>query len=74
MSVDTLLARGLLPDAVVRAGIRRLLRQRLREEDRGSEAAQRAYRAVTIMRAPGPEGGVGFMACADDSEISGRRC
>ncbi len=45
MSVDTLLARGLLPDVVVRAGIRRLLRQRLREEDRGSEAAQRAHLA-----------------------------
>ncbi len=43
MSVDTLLARGLLPDILVRAGIRRLLRQRLREEDRGSEAAQRAH-------------------------------
>jgi cyclopropane-fatty-acyl-phospholipid synthase len=43
MSPDTLLARGLLPDAVVRAGIRRLLRQRLREEDRGTEQAQRAH-------------------------------
>jgi cyclopropane-fatty-acyl-phospholipid synthase len=43
MSLDTLLAHGLLPDAVVRFGIRRLLRQRLREEDRGSEAARRAH-------------------------------
>ena len=43
MSMDALLARGLLPDAVVRAGIRRLLRRRLREEDRGSEEAQRAH-------------------------------
>jgi cyclopropane-fatty-acyl-phospholipid synthase len=34
MSVDTLLSRGLLPDALVRIGIRRLLRQRLREEGR----------------------------------------
>ncbi len=42
MTLDTLLARGLLPDALVRAGIRRLLRQRLREEDRGTEEAQRA--------------------------------
>jgi len=43
MSLDTLLAHGLLPDAVVRVGIRRLLRQRLRGEDRGSEEAQRAH-------------------------------
>jgi cyclopropane-fatty-acyl-phospholipid synthase len=43
MSVDALLSRGLLPDALVRRGIRRLLKQRLREEDRGSDAAQRAH-------------------------------
>lgn len=43
MSLDTLLAHGLLPDSVVRAGIRRLLRQRLREEDRGTEEAQQAH-------------------------------
>jgi cyclopropane-fatty-acyl-phospholipid synthase len=43
MSLDALLAHGLLPDAVVRAGIRRLVRQRLREEDRGTEEAQRAH-------------------------------
>jgi cyclopropane-fatty-acyl-phospholipid synthase len=42
VSLDALLAHGLLPDAVIRAGIRRLLRQRLREEDRGTEEAQRA--------------------------------
>lgn len=38
-----LLDRGVVPDPVVRFGIRRLLRQRLREEDRGSpEANQQA--------------------------------
>ena len=55
MSVDTLLARGLLPDVVVRAGIRRLLRRRLREEDRGSDAAQRAHLTgyvAALRRAP----------------------
>ena len=34
-TLDTLLARGLLPDAVVRAGIRHLLSAKLREEGRG---------------------------------------
>ncbi|MET0556261.1 MAG: cyclopropane-fatty-acyl-phospholipid synthase family protein [Vicinamibacteria bacterium] len=43
MTIDTLLTRGLLPDTIVRFGIRRLLRERLREEDRGSTAAQRAH-------------------------------
>jgi len=43
MSLDALLAHGLLPDTVVRAGIRRVLRQRLREEDRGGDEAQRAH-------------------------------
>ncbi len=55
MSLDTLLAHGLLPDALVRAGIRRLLRRRLREEDRGSEQAQRAHLAAyvaALRRAP----------------------
>jgi cyclopropane-fatty-acyl-phospholipid synthase len=33
---------GMVPDAVIRATIRRMLRARLREEDRGSEAANRA--------------------------------
>jgi cyclopropane-fatty-acyl-phospholipid synthase len=35
MTIDTLLERGLLPDPVVRFGIRRLLRRRLSDEDRG---------------------------------------
>jgi cyclopropane-fatty-acyl-phospholipid synthase len=43
VSPDALLARGLLPDPVLRMGIRRLLRQRLREEDKGSDEAQRAH-------------------------------
>jgi cyclopropane-fatty-acyl-phospholipid synthase len=39
----SLLERGVIPDPLVRIGIRRLLRQRLREEDRGSpEANQQA--------------------------------
>lgn len=47
MALDALLARDLLPDAVLRFGIRRLLRQRLREEDRGSAEAQaRALQAL----------------------------
>lgn len=48
MSLDALLVRGLLPDAVVRAGIRRLLVQRLREEDRGTEEARRAHRDAYV--------------------------
>jgi cyclopropane-fatty-acyl-phospholipid synthase len=38
-----LLERDLVPDAVIRLAIRRLLRQRLREEDRGSPEAQQAH-------------------------------
>ncbi len=37
-----LLERGLVPDALVRLGIRRLLRRRLREQDAGSPAARQA--------------------------------
>jgi hypothetical protein len=33
--IDGLLARDILPDAVIRFGIRRLLAQRLRDEDPG---------------------------------------
>jgi cyclopropane-fatty-acyl-phospholipid synthase len=53
--IDALLARGLLPDTVVRLGIRRLLRERLRGEDRGGGAAQRAHLeayAASLRRAP----------------------
>jgi cyclopropane-fatty-acyl-phospholipid synthase len=39
---EPLVESGLVPDAVIRASIRRMLRVRLREEDRGSDAANRA--------------------------------
>ena len=43
---EPLLDSGRIPDVVIRAGIRRLLARRLREEDRGSlEAQQDALRA-----------------------------
>ncbi len=44
MTLDTLLERGLLPDPVVRFGIRRLLRRRLDDEDHGDvELNQQAH-------------------------------
>jgi cyclopropane-fatty-acyl-phospholipid synthase len=47
MTLDTLLARNVLPDGVLRFGIRRLLRQRLREQHCGSlEAQQRALQTL----------------------------
>jgi cyclopropane-fatty-acyl-phospholipid synthase len=42
MSLDRLLESGLVPDAIVRAGIRRILRGRLAAEDRGSDEANLA--------------------------------
>jgi len=39
---EPLLESGLIPDAVIRASIRRMLQQRLNEEDRGSDPANRA--------------------------------
>jgi cyclopropane-fatty-acyl-phospholipid synthase len=42
-ALDALLEKNLLPDWAIRLGIRRLLRQRLREEKQGSVAAQRAH-------------------------------
>jgi len=39
---EPLLESGVVPDAVIRAAIRRMLRARLREEDRGSDTANRA--------------------------------
>lgn len=39
----SLVEKGLLPDAVIRHGIRRLLAQRLVEEDRGDPQAQQAH-------------------------------
>ena len=40
--IDALLEKNLLPDALIRLGIRRLLADRLREEDKGSAEAQNA--------------------------------
>jgi len=42
--LDTLLTRDVLPDPILRFGIRRLLRQRLREEHCGDAAARQAHR------------------------------
>lgn len=39
---EPLLESGLIPDALIRLAIRKMLRERLREEDRGSEEANRA--------------------------------
>ena len=46
--LDALLERNLLPDSLLRFGIRRLLAQRLREEDKGSAEAQRAHLQALI--------------------------
>ncbi|MEY4916565.1 MAG: Cyclopropane-fatty-acyl-phospholipid synthase [Verrucomicrobiota bacterium] len=40
LTLDRLLEKNLLPDWLIRIGIRRLLRERLREENRGSAEAQ----------------------------------
>jgi cyclopropane-fatty-acyl-phospholipid synthase len=46
ISLDTLLARDVLPDAAIRLGIRQLLAKKLRDEDRGSvDANQQAIMA-----------------------------
>lgn len=42
LSIDSLLAKGLLPDAAIRIGIRNLLGKKLREENQGSAEAQLA--------------------------------
>lgn len=42
--IETLLENDVLPDSVIRAGIRLLLRERLREEDSGNPERQRARR------------------------------
>jgi cyclopropane-fatty-acyl-phospholipid synthase len=46
--IDSLLERNLLPDPLLRFGIRRLLAQRLREEDKGGAEAQRAHLQALI--------------------------
>jgi cyclopropane-fatty-acyl-phospholipid synthase len=53
--LDRMVDAGVVPDAIVRAGIRRVLARRLRQEDRGSEAANaRALDAWvdTLRRSP----------------------
>lgn len=46
--IDSLLERDVFPDFLLRLGIRRLLAQRLREEDKGSAEAQRAHLQALI--------------------------
>jgi cyclopropane-fatty-acyl-phospholipid synthase len=48
MSIDRLIARGLLPDWLMRLGIRRLLRERLREQARGTPAARASAQQAFI--------------------------
>ena len=48
MTLDTLLARDVLPDGMLRFGIRRLLRQRLREQRHGSIEARSQARAALL--------------------------
>jgi cyclopropane-fatty-acyl-phospholipid synthase len=43
LMLDRLLEKNLLPDWLIRIGIRRLLRERLREENQGSAEAQQAH-------------------------------
>ncbi len=43
LSLDALLEKNLLPDWLIRIGIRRLLRERLREENQGSAEAQQTH-------------------------------
>ena len=43
MTIQSLLERDLVPDALIRFGIRRLLRQRLREEQTGDPEAQQEH-------------------------------
>jgi cyclopropane-fatty-acyl-phospholipid synthase len=42
-ALDVLLEKNILPDWLIRTGIRRLLRERLREENQGTVTAQRAH-------------------------------
>ena len=43
MKIDALLQKNLLPDLVIRAGIRRLLKQRLRDEKKANPVEQEAH-------------------------------
>ena len=53
LSTDALLENDIVPDRLIRIGIRRLLRERLREEDAGNPASQQArlLRFVDQLRA-----------------------
>ena len=46
--IDTLLEKNLVPDPLIRRGIRKLLAQRLREEEKGAAEAQQAHHEVLI--------------------------
>jgi len=48
LSLDSLVARGLLPDWLIRQGIRRLLRARLREQGRGTPEQRERARLAFI--------------------------
>lgn len=48
MWYTSLIEKDIFPDFVLRSGIRRLLRQRLREEDQGSPEAQQAHLSALI--------------------------
>jgi cyclopropane-fatty-acyl-phospholipid synthase len=43
MTIDHLIAKNLVPDTLIRQGIRRLLRQRLKDETQSSEEGQQAH-------------------------------
>ena len=43
MFYDKLLEKDKLPDSLIRIGIRKLLKQRLHEEDKGNTEAQQAH-------------------------------
>ncbi len=47
---ETLVERDLLPDWLLRLGIRRLLKQRLQEEDKGTTTRQRAHLLAYVAR------------------------
>ena len=58
-TIDSLIAKGLLPDWLIRIGIRRLLRARLRDEDPVHHVTERGFWAVSrfadvIMPSPCP--------------------
>jgi cyclopropane-fatty-acyl-phospholipid synthase len=50
LSLERLIAAGLIPDWLIRVGIRRLLRSRLREQGRIEQAAQPSARAAFVQQ------------------------